>query len=367
MRMPCQCTTECSTNRCDCFKAQERCGATCHPGRLCQISESHCQPEGNRVAAFLKEHFIAIILATIGVLFVFYMYISESYCHVEAYFENAPVGSILLATLFTLILSNIYSEISQSRDSRSENDNLMVANLQRAGQLNLYVKSNVLVARPAYENIIRSYTETKDITKYMIVAGPMGCGKSIVVQSALYNVAGVFPVTLTTGARDNIFDHVLGELGGENIPSHEAREKFIEIVARAGQALGIPEWKPTVVFEVSGKSTDVLGVDDIRRLAKELATDTKTAHVIIVLSDANAVLGVPDTDDARQMIVWVEDFSIDEAHQYFNHLNFLVPLNISNSVTDDPNMQIRQRIKISTKLELGLFSCERLQKMEPVP
>ena len=223
-------------------------------------------------------------------------------------------------------------------DDRCQNDNLMVNKLQLAN-LGLVAAVEEYVPRPEFENIIRSYTRTVEISAYMVVAGPKGCGKSTVVQAALRNVTGVIPVELTTDALEkDIFSQILSALGGVGISKLEAREKFHEITNRAAKALNSPNWKPTVVFEISGKSTDVLGVDAVCRLAKKITTDTQSAHAIIVLSDANAAFGVPANDRPRQKMVWIEDFTIEEAHQFFDYRNFLKPVNESD------NIQLRQRI-----------------------
>ena len=44
---------------------------------------------------------------------------------------------------------------------------------------------------------------------------------------------------------------------------------------------------------------------------------------MIVLSDANAAFALPP-DESRQEIVWVDDFTKSEAHQYLNNSLFLM-------------------------------------------
>ena len=44
---------------------------------------------------------------------------------------------------------------------------------------------------------------------------------------------------------------------------------------------------------------------------------------MIVLSDANAAFALPP-DESRQEIVWVDDFTKSEAHQYLNNSQFLM-------------------------------------------
>ena len=52
--------------------------------------------------------------------------------------------------------------------------------------------------------------------------------------------------------------------------------------------------------------------------------------MIIVLSDANAAFSLPP-DEARQKIVWVDDFSKEEAYQYLNNAKFLLGFDLKRN------------------------------------
>lgn len=71
--------------------------------------------------------------------------------------------------------------------------------------------------------------------------------------------------------------------------------------------------------------------------------DLRSCHVILVLGDADAAFGLPK-DSARQTLVWVDDFTIDQASRFFDNLRCLpLAARIDGNGTD-LNLQLRRRV-----------------------
>ena len=86
-------------------------------------------------------------------------------------------------------------------------------------------------------------------------------------------------------------------------------------------------------------------IREVATAVKALAVDERAAHVILVLSDANAAFALPD-DPSRQEILWVEDLSENKAHELLDHHDFFVRhiLNNNSVANDDANALLRSRI-----------------------
>jgi hypothetical protein len=54
-----------------------------------------------------------------------------------------------------------------------------------------------------------------------------------------------------------------------------------------------------------------------------IASDAEAACVIMILSDANAAFSLP-VDEARQEILWVDDFTDNEANEFLDNAHFLL-------------------------------------------
>jgi hypothetical protein len=89
----------------------------------------------------------------------------------------------------------------------------------------------------------------------------------------------------------------------------------------ARKSKGFPsDWVPTIVVELDRVTTDE-SVRTIARDIKLLCSDTRSCRGVLVLSDALAAFAIPK--DPRARFFWVDDFTEDLAHQYFDALNYL--------------------------------------------
>ena len=84
------------------------------------------------------------------------------------------------------------------------------------------------------------------------------------------------------------------------------------------------DWVPTLLIEID-RATSSLAVDQIARDVKLLCVDRSVCRGILILSDALAAFSLPK--DPRVKLFWVEDFSLQEANQYYDMLHFLPGLN----------------------------------------
>ena len=143
---------------------------------------------------------------------------------------------------------------------------------------------------------------------YYIIYGVKGAGKTSAVNHALGDKAGVVLARVTENdsvesiiakifvACGVVVDKAIG-LDQINEELQAAKEK------RHGQPM-------TVVFEVEKGSSSPSVLSLVKHTAKEFAL---FANVLIVLSEANAVLGFGD--DPRQKFILVEEMTREEAEQ----------------------------------------------------
>ena len=102
--------------------------------------------------------------------------------------------------------------------------------------------------------------------------------------------------------------------------------------------------KPTIIAELNLVLRDDGYRDHIQTL-KEISADCGLANVIIVVNDADAPFAMPTKDRQRQKVVWVEDFSEAEAHDYLDKCKVL-PCNRNNSA--DLNLILRNELFYET-------------------
>jgi hypothetical protein len=191
---------------------------------------------------------------------------------------------------------------------------------------------------------LRPYIGTVD-SRYVVLVGPRGCGKSVGIVAAAQNHTGVIRVTLSDSSV-SVYASVLAKVCPEYpvpaaLDEHTLGNLFRaatqEWERRGGKA---GAWAPTVVAEVDRGATDAV-VLEVAKSIKRLGSDTKSCRAVMVLSDAHAAFGLPK-DDARIEIVWVGDLSRQEANTLLDHLKFL-PLGLAYDGVD-VNEQLRERV-----------------------
>jgi len=158
--------------------------------------------------------------------------------------------------------------------------------------------------------------------EYIVVNGPKGAGKSTVVNRVISNQSfGVMSLSLQSSDTDVytiIANDICGQKGVWKI--NDAALVFQESIQIVRKRTGLVDWVPTLAIEVDRASSDV-SVHQIARDVKLLCVDKGVCRGIIVLSDALAAFALPK--DPRVELLWVDDFSINQANLYFDSLGYL--------------------------------------------
>jgi hypothetical protein len=207
------------------------------------------------------------------------------------------------------------------------------------------------VPRPQIEAILADAIGHTDQT-YVALIGPRGVGKTRVVEAAVANRTGVVRLDLggRLESREVVYRAIFRELGDKL--ADEFSDFGVGVVTRLFQRVKVQhrrlhpaavDWVPTVIAEVrtGGDQHDV--IYDIATAFKALNTDRRSCRVILVLSDADAAFGLPSDGD-RQTLVWVDDFTIDEANQFFDNVGCLPLRPHLDGNNTDLNEQLRRRL-----------------------
>jgi len=207
------------------------------------------------------------------------------------------------------------------------------------------------VPRPQIEAILAHAIGHTDQT-YVALIGPRGVGKTRVVEAAVANQTGVVRLDLggRLESREVVYRAIFQELGDKL--ADEFSDFGVGVVTRLFQRVkaqhrrlhpAAVDWVPTVIAEVrtGGDQHDV--IYDIATAFKALNTDRRSCRVILVLSDADAAFGLP-MDERRQTLVWIDDFTIDEAAQFLDNVGCLPLHRRIDSNGTDLNEQLRRRL-----------------------
>lgn len=215
--------------------------------------------------------------------------------------------------------------------------------------VNLSVPPSMFVDRGSVTETLQNYLNSPAGAHYAVVVGPRGSGKLTAVQAAVQGRSGV--VNIIVREQDSALSALKGHLG-LNQSSITDDEHICNVMHRAADMLVDPSegtnasWCPTLICEIDTQSGQEAADTMIQATAnrfKTLCADRRTARVILVLDDAYAYFSLP-TDRARQHIVWVDDFSEDDAHDYFDKCNFLMPCDEDSPDPNEPNMLKRQEL-----------------------
>ena len=160
-------------------------------------------------------------------------------------------------------------------------------------------------------------------SQYVVVVGPKCCGKSTLVNHVIEaNPIGVIPVSMSSDFT-NLYSAISVSLGSSETTWNKKSLAglFNNTIQLARRSKKFPsDWVPTIVVELDRATTDE-SVHNIARDIKLLCSDTRSCRGVLVLSDALAAFAIPK--DTRARFFWVDDFTEDLAHQYFDALNFL--------------------------------------------
>jgi hypothetical protein len=174
----------------------------------------------------------------------------------------------------------------------------------------LHVSKTNYVTRLKVESQILEVYNNKSLEEesYVIVYGVKGAGKTSAVKHVLGNKPGVVLVPISQNdTNETIMNKIFMECGitVKQVPDLKKIVNFMgdAMVKRNGHPI-------TIVFEVERGSSSPEVLSLVKHISKEFCL---VANVIIVLSEANAVLGFGD--DQRQEYIFVDEMTREEAEQ----------------------------------------------------
>jgi hypothetical protein len=217
-----------------------------------------------------------------------------------------------------------------------------------ASQIDPVVGMPPYVPRPQLEAILADVVGHADLS-YVAMIGPRGAGKTRVVMAAVANRTGVVQLDLGERfkSREVVYRAILLALGENVAPA--LRDVSIEAVTRLFERVKVQhrrlhpaavDWVPTVIAEVR------IGLDDhkvIRDVVAALRPLKRSCRVILLLCDPDDAFGLPN-DGFEQTLVWVDDFTIGEANQFFDNVGCLPLRQRFDANNTDLNEQLRRRL-----------------------
>ena len=223
---------------------------------------------------------------------------------------------LLLECIFLLLLTSYapLKEISQDTGLGVAISDLLPSKIKgsevRTPQYDGLIEDRLFVERPLLlHQIIDIMDRKKKNGKYFVLYGAKGVGKSTIVERAAKGRKGVIMLRITTA---HSRDDVMGELAQNlNLAEKPKTIDFIEALNKGTSSDGI---LPTIIIEVerAGSLDLSMGVHAARGVAKDLAA---ACNVIIVLSEANAVLEFGKDDD-RENMIFIDELTEPEAQKY---------------------------------------------------
>ena len=210
------------------------------------------------------------------------------------------------------------------------------------------LEEEMVVHRPKIALEITGYLETQSGHGYMVVVGPRGGGKSTAAIEAVKGRAGTIGILVKEGT--DIYKAITAALYESEMITNAtdilrtsnyeiSNEKDLKSVIMKAVDMRLPHdpsWRPTIVVEIDRGTMDVL-VREVATVFKRLTVDLNAAHVILVLGDASAAFALPN-DPNRQTLVWVDDFTPDEAVTYLDGRGCMLPAH------DKANAQRRREL-----------------------
>ena len=190
-------------------------------------------------------------------------------------------------------------------------------------------QAGAYISRPALEGKILAVYEKVNLNGgyYTIVYGVKGAGKSTSVQAALGDKTGVVVVRVAAGdTREKVIASIYHSCKKIRLTSSSSKEITDAMLAATKERGGRPM---TVVFEVESASSSDVVMNVVKHIAKEFA---EAANVLLVLSEANAVLGFGE--DPRQKFIFVDEMTREEARKFVEKRNLKISSDDFNKFAD---------------------------------
>ena len=164
------------------------------------------------------------------------------------------------------------------------------------------------IHRPDLESKITSIVNREEPTKkYVVLYGPKGVGKSLLVDKCVDGKKGVVKVIISSVfLKSGILQALSSKILGKGSPA-VTEEEMLDVLNYAK----VDGRLPTLIFEIEqGKSDEQTAcIDNVCSLCKQFAV---CSNCIIILSETHAVL-VFGKDVAREEIILVPELTQDEA------------------------------------------------------
>ena len=198
----------------------------------------------------------------------------------------------------------------------------MVNRTRQVGDIHAYIDGDI---------------ETQE--QYLLVVGPRAAGKTTMVESALLGPDIKSPrkgvVRIKFDGSFGLLPFIANRLGMENIPKDSMQLRAALDIAAGPLLFQTAELPPLIIFvEVDRQQQSDINAGDLKQLiahVKDLTSDSFVAHVIVALSDAYSTFALP-SDSRRRKIIWVGDFTNDEAIQFMDKRNCLNENNEARSL-----------------------------------
>ena len=190
--------------------------------------------------------------------------------------------------------------------------------------------SSDYVSRPSIEKKVLDVFDKKSLQSgtYFVMYGPKGAGKSSVVARVLGDKTGVTKISISQGDTTSSILAKICKMCGQTTIESPDLDDFTDVLIGAAEKNG---GRPvTVVFEVERGSSSPEVLSLVKHVAKSFALN---ANVLIVLSEANAVLGF--RDDQRQKFIWVNEMSRAEAEEFVKRRVPSIPTEDFNRFADN--------------------------------
>lgn len=207
--------------------------------------------------------------------------------------EDGKLAAICFASIIALV------NVEKNDREKATEAEVSIKVLNKIIQCKLELqKLPTVIPRDAYMVQLKEFLSCDD-SWAVLVFGNSKVGKSLLVEMALQNTAGVILVQLKNGVKPK--DLVMAKLGANCIEAVERALRDAEAELRH---------KATIVFEVPRDMTDISVLQDLNILAKDWGSVQKLVRIIVTASTAATASGF--TADGRSHSLFIQHLSQEE-------------------------------------------------------